>query len=297
MNEVRTEPAKVTEHRGRATRAGQPKTAEIAVLIVTYNSRDEIAGCLEPLLADPDLPEAEIVVIDNCSSDGTAAFVASAFDRVQVVMNSANIGFGAAVNRAAAITRAPYFLILNPDIAPRPGAVKAMLQAMDRDPHWAVLGCRLLSPDGRPQSSARTFPTIATFVARATPLCKYLERLPYMREHLMLRLLDAGQLQDGEVNLVDWVLGACMLVRRAAFSEVGQFDERFFMYYEDIDLCYRAKQSGWRTGYLPCASMVHTYKRSSSHWGLRNSLMWIHGRSAARFFAKHYRTRGMRTLA
>lgn len=270
-------------------------TKELSILVVTYNSLKEIGPCVESLQADPELRKIRCIIVDNCSSDGTYEFLRSNSADCQIVRTSRNNGFAAGINIGETFIDTPFFLVINPDVLLKKRPLGLMLQAIKASPKVAALGCRLVYPDGRPQSSCRTFPTVATFLCRALPF-RRLESSNYMARHLMLSLLDDPLESKTDIHKVDWILGGCTLFRHSAFRDVGPLDEGFFLYYEDIDWCYRANKAGWDVGYISFAEMVHAYKRQSKNFSIKNNLTLIHGRSALRFFTKYFQERGLSTL-
>jgi N-acetylglucosaminyl-diphospho-decaprenol L-rhamnosyltransferase len=278
-----------------ARQRGPYLTEELSIVIVTYNSLKEIGACLESLKADPELLKVRCIIVDNCSSDGTYQYLKSNSANCQIVRASRNNGFAAGVNLGETFINTPFFLVINPDVLPKKRPLELMLEAIKTDPKVAALGCRLVYPDGGPQSSCRTFPTVATFLGRALPF-GWPESTKYMERHLMLSLLYDPLKSKRDIHKVDWILGGCALFRHSAFCQVGPLDEGYFLYYEDIDWCYRAKKAGWKIGYISFAEMVHAYKRQSKNFSIKNNLTLIHGRSALRFFAKSFRDRGLETL-
>jgi GT2 family glycosyltransferase len=153
----------------------------------------------------------------------------------------------------------------------------------------------MIYPNGVPQTSARRFPTVSTFLERAVLTNDLARQLRLWREAGGYR--DEPRDRSSMVRTVDWILGGCMMIRRTAYSAIGPLDEAYFLYYEDIDWCYRAQLQGWKIGFLSNACVVHDYKRSSSKVSFANDLMWVHLTSACRFFWKFARTRGLRTIA
>ena len=236
-----------------------------------------------------------VIVVDNASTDGTVQLIKAKHAAVEVIVNRRNMGFGAAVNLGIKAARTPFTLILNPDVTANRASLERMLYAALDRPDIAAVGCRLIDVHGTPQPSCRKFPTVTSFLARALPGTHLFERTQYMRTHLMVHLLHSKEPRNDACD-VDWILGASMLISKAAHESIGGFDEKYFLYYEDTDWCYRAKQMGWRIVYLPAVTMDHFYYRASRIYSLRNGLTWVHGRSALRFFIKHIGRRRLHTL-
>jgi GT2 family glycosyltransferase len=236
----------------------------------------------------------EVLVVDNASADGTVGMLREEFPEVRVIANAENVGYSRAVNQAIRAASGRLLLILNPDIQVLPGSVDALARYMDEDPQTGIAGGKLLNPDGTLQYSCRTFYTLATLLHRRTPIGKLFPNSRVVREHLMM------DWDHDSVREVDWMLGACLMVRREAIRDVGLMDERFFMYFEDVDWCYRMKQHGWKVVYVPDARMMHVHRRESASGGLLNRRLLAHLNSMFRFFDKWntilYRLRKHRDL-
>jgi N-acetylglucosaminyl-diphospho-decaprenol L-rhamnosyltransferase len=224
---------------------------EVSVSVVSYRTAPLLRQCLIALERERASLDMDITVVDNASDDGSAEMVATQFPWVRLVRNQRNIGFGAAHNQALGIAPGRYLLVLNSDAAPAPGALRELVQFMDVHPSVAVCGPRLRHPDGRVQPSRRRFPTIATLFLESTQL----QRI--WPDNAVLRRYYVADQSDGAAQEVDWVVGACLCVRARAAAEVGLFDERFFMYSEELDWCRRFRAAGWRVAYVPRAEVVH----------------------------------------
>jgi GT2 family glycosyltransferase len=222
------------------------------------------------------------VVVDNASTDGSAG-VAEEFPHSRLIRNTANVGFGRAVNQAAAVARAPLLLLINPDCRLMPGAIAALRSVLDAEPSCAVVGPRILDPDGAVQGSARGDPDMLTgLFGRTGALRVLLPFLPVSRRNVVVE--DAVRTPASSV-VVDWLSGACVLVRRDAFAAAGGFDERFFLYWEDADLCRRLRNRGFDIRYVPGATAVHQVGRSSQT-ARRSSIRAFHS-SAYLYYATH----------
>jgi len=248
---------------------------EVSAVVVSYNSAAYLPDCLRSLRSEG---VAELVVVDNASSDGSAGVVRATDPTVRVVETGANLGFGAGANRGVATTLGPYVLILNPDTVVEPGTVKSLSEALDRDPGLAVVGPRIENLDGSLYPSVRRFPDLPVAFGHAF-LGLIWPTNPFSRRY---RMLDWDH--DQPAAEVDWVGGACILVRRSAFDVVGGFDEGYFMYVEDVDLCWRLGRAGWRIGYEPGGRVVHALGGSSRLVPYR--MIAEHHRSLLRFFSK-----------
>ena len=242
---------------------------------------EELSRCLsslEPLRGN----FATVTVVDQESDGASATAVARAFPWTLILERRTNDGFAAGINAGAASGHAPFLLLLNPDCVAGTDFVARLVDFAVTRPDAAIVGPRILNADGTIQGSARRFPGWSTFIAgRSSWLTKTFPNNPLSRWNLPALAEGAGTSRD------DWVSGACMLVRRDAFDRAGGMDERFFLYWEDADLCRRLDQLGWRTIYFPDAEVVHAGGRSSVH-AYRESLAAFHA-SALMLFRKHAR--------
>jgi N-acetylglucosaminyl-diphospho-decaprenol L-rhamnosyltransferase len=264
-----------------------------SAVIITYNSALDIGACLSALIPnDPGLL-AEVIVVDNASVDNTCAVVTQ-YPGARLIRNSTNKGFAAAVNLGIASTSSEYVLVLNPDVLVTAEAVSALTDTLRQSERYAAVGCRMVYPNGRTQTSCRRFPTVTTFLGRVFLTNNVVERLCFWRKADDNRDVATGSFST--VRQVDWILGGCMMIRRTAYTAIGPLDEAYFLYYEDIDWCYRAHVQGWKIGFQSNACVIHDYKRSSSRISFTNSLMWVHLASASRFFRKIALTRGLRNI-
>ncbi|MBN2171146.1 MAG: glycosyltransferase [Candidatus Krumholzibacteriota bacterium] len=229
----------------------------ISAIWVSYNSGEEIARSLASLRAAGTRRELELICVDNASPDGSAARLRGE-PGLTVLANDLNLGYARAVNQGIAAATGDAFLVINPDVTVHPGAVDALADFLEAHPRAGIAGARLLNEDGTIQHSCRSFYTFWTILLRRTPLGRLLPRSRALRRHLMLDFDHAAE------RRVDWVIGACMLARRRAVAEVGAMDERFFLYFEDVDWCYRMGQHGWEVWYVPAAEMTHVHKRASA---------------------------------
>jgi N-acetylglucosaminyl-diphospho-decaprenol L-rhamnosyltransferase len=232
-------------------------TADLAVSIVSYRTPDLLRRCLSELEGQRHDLELQVIVVDNASDDGSAELVEHEFPWMRVLRNETNVGFGAAHNQALRQADARHFLVLNSDAAPRPGALPTLVAYLDANPGVAVVGPTLRYPDGTVQPSRRRFPTVPTLFFESTQLQRV------WPDNAILRRYYVADRHDDTEQDVDWLVGACLCVRARAAAEVGLFDERFFMYSEEIDWCRRFRQAGWRVVYLPSAEVMHQEGASS----------------------------------
>jgi N-acetylglucosaminyl-diphospho-decaprenol L-rhamnosyltransferase len=227
---------------------------DVSVVIVSYESRELLGRCLAALAADAGAAVSrELIVVDQASSDGTAEWLAAEHPGVRVVALDENAGFGAGNNRGAAVAQGRWLLLLNSDAFVRPGAIAELVRFGEAQPGAGAVGPRLLWPDGRLQRSCRRFPT----VFRLATEYLYLRKLaPRSR---ILNGFYCGEFAHDEPRRVDWVTGACLLVRRELYEGLGGFDEAFFLYSEEVDLLRRAAKAGAETWFDPAAEVVHLW--------------------------------------
>jgi N-acetylglucosaminyl-diphospho-decaprenol L-rhamnosyltransferase len=234
----------------REHRLGSVSRTPIAVAVVSWNTRDLLSRCLRSLEPDARLGIAEVWVVDNGSADGSAELVRSEFDWVELIASDENLGFGRAVNLVAERTEADWVAASNADIAVRPGALEALLEAGACDPRAGAVAPRLVLLDGTTQHSAFAFPTITYTFILATGINR-------VSQALGDRYAIPGQWDKERARRVPWAVAAFLLIRREAWDEVGGFDERQWMYAEDLDLGWRLRDAGWFTRYEPRAVVEH----------------------------------------
>lgn len=245
----------------RSTDPSPAPGPELAAILVNYNAGEELRRALQSI-ADELPPGAwEGVVVDNASSDGSAALAESFAPHVSIIRNAGNVGFARAVNQGLAATRAPLVLVMNPDCRLVAGAFAALREELLREPGCALVGPRILNPDGSLQGSARGDPDMLTgLFGRRALLSRLLPRSRMSRRNVVSQ--DAVRSGLPSV-VVDWVSGACVLARRASLEQVRGFDERYFLYWEDADLCRRLRARGSHIRYVPGAAAVHRVGHSS----------------------------------
>lgn len=257
-------------------------TPDVTAILVNYNAGNELAVALRSIQSDCAEVEWEAVVVDNASSDNSAAIVET-FPRATLIRNPANVGFGRAVNQAAAAARAPRLLLVNPDCRLVSGAISTLRSVLDAEPACAVVGPRIFNPDGTVQGSARGDPDMLTGLFGRTGALRVL--LPFLSVARRNVVVEDAVRTGASSVVVDWLSGACMLIRRDAFTAAGGFDERFFLYWEDADLCRRLRNRGFQVRYVPGASAVHQVGRSSQT-ARRSSIRAFHA-SAYLYYATH----------
>lgn len=260
-----------------------PTTQKIcSIIIVTYNSSSCIDGCLAPLLG---MPDVELVVVDNDSNDGTAVKLQREFPQVTLIALHDNIGFGRGCNVGVAASSGSFFLFLNPDTIARVESIRTLLQFYVDHPRVGIVGGRLVDPSGRPLQSMGDTPSLTGLVLDK-PLAWVARRVgPRGFLRRMLGQCSAKFCMPHEAEPVAWVSGAFLCCRRSIWNEIGGFDEKFFLYYEDVDLCLRATQAGWEVWHVPEAVVEH--QSGASFAGNVNEQKRIYYANQRYFFQKH----------
>ncbi len=232
---------------------------DLSIIIVNWNARDYLRKCLESVYINSDQLSLEVFVVDNGSVDNSVDMIKRDFPDVSLIENKSNHGFGAANNQALRRCAGEFALILNPDTEVCPGSLRKMVDFLRQNPRAGAVGAKLLNPDGSIQlTCARNFPTIVTEFFWLTTLFRRFPKNRLVGYYLM------SYWDHKDERAVDCLSGACVLVRRDILQKLDFFDEDYFMYGEDVDLCYRIKKSGWQIWYLPEAQLIH-YGRGSSN--------------------------------
>ncbi len=263
-------------------RLTKPKSIiDLSIVIVNFNTVQFVTRCLDFIRKNPPEKKYEIFIVDNNSKDDSVAFIAKHYPEVTLIKNRTNFGYSYANNQAIVRSRGRYILVLNPDTIVTQGALNEMINFMDTHPDAGVGGAKMLNLNGSIQYSCRRFPTIFfVFFGRQSVILKFLPQNKISERYLMME-------EDYTKNLeVDWVFGASMILRRKALEEVGIFDEDYFIFVEDTDLCYRMKKKGWKVYFIADAVIFH-------HLGVTRTRYWKttllnHNLGMFKFFRKHY---------
>ena len=252
---------------------------DVSIIIINWTTRDLLCDCINSALRTAGPLEIEIIVVDNASTDGSVAMVRRQFPFVTLIANSQNVGFARANNRGAAASRGKYQLLLNSDARLLPNSLQSMVAALEASPQVGLVGAQLRNPDGSFQASCSPFPGLWQEFLILSSLGRRLYGQWYPSR---------GPQECQEPSIVDYVEGACMLIRREAFQAVGGLDEAYFMYAEDVEICYALRQKGWQVCYQPAALVVHLGGGSSqTRRPERESDLYC---SRVRFFRRHYGT-------
>jgi len=257
---------------------------DVSIVILNYKSKGLVAQCIKTIRMFEPQCSYEIIVVDNASGDGIGAMLESRFPEVRFVASERNGGFAAGNNLGIKAATGKYVLIMNPDITVREGSIDALVRFMNQNRDIGVCGPKLLKPDGSVDESCYRFHRVITPVYRRTPLGRSAKGRRENNRYTM-QDFDRRQIRD-----VDWLLGAVLMVRRAALDQVGLFDEKYFLYFEDTDWCRRFWAAGWRVVYYPEAVMVHCHERASAKSSLLtspfNRAVRVHVRSCVYYFRK-----------
>jgi GT2 family glycosyltransferase len=254
----------------------RPGVVKASVVILTWNSQRIIEACLSSVLRGLSAFSSEIIVVDNGSRDRTPAIVREAFPQVQLLLNRKNRGVAPARNQGMRLAQGEYIILLDDDTVVQAGALERLIDCMDAHPEVGLCGPKLIDPQGRLQLSCRLFPTLGDKLGR---------RFPAPISWRIVRMAEMADWDHDTLREVDYVIGACQVIRQAALAEVGFLDERIFYGPEDVDFCLRLRQAGWRVMYNPEAVVIHEERRVTR--ALFSSLAWQHMWGLIYFFWKH----------
>jgi GT2 family glycosyltransferase len=273
------------------TEPSKAKTAKdilpkLSVIIVSYNTQAMTLDCLKALYQGLGGLSAEVFVVDNASADGSPAAIRTAFPEVHLIENTRNAGFGEANNQAMAEARGEFFLLLNSDAFPEPNAIPALVAYLQSHPEAAVAGPRLLNTDGTLQLSCFRFPSPAGVWLENLWISTLLPNHPTLGYY--------RRWAHDQERCVDFVIGACLLVRREAYEQVGGFDDSFFMYQEETDWQRRMHDRGWQIGFTPSAVVTHLGGASGASEKARINNHFFE--SMDHYLHKHYGLPGLLSL-
>jgi N-acetylglucosaminyl-diphospho-decaprenol L-rhamnosyltransferase len=258
----------------------------LGVVVVNHNAGAFLAKCLESVRTAAGDIRTDVVIVDNHSSDGSVDRIADRHPGVRVIRNPRNVGFARAANQGLDATDTPFVLLLNPDAEVIGGTLGALVKVTRERPRAGAIGVLVRNPDGTLQPSARRVPGLGEALGHA-----FLG--PLWRDNPWTRSYTMADWDRSTEREVEWVSGSAMVLRRSALTEVGFFDERYFMYVEDVDLCTRLRRAGWQVLFSPEVEVVHQIGVSTK--GQRGRMAFAHSDSIYRYFCK-FRSRGAATL-
>lgn len=256
---------------------------KLSIVIVCWNDRERIGGCLRSIFASTGNPELEVIVSDNGSTDGLPECVRQQFPQVRVVENGTNLGCAAGLNAGIREAHGDYLLVLNPDAVVHKGALSAFVECADRHPEAGAIGCRILDSRGREQRPGLPFPSLAGEWRDALGL----HRVGWIWNS-MVQLLRPKK--DSE-RPISWPSGCCVLFRAHAVRAAGGFDDQFFYTYDEVDLCWRMRARGYSSLYTPTAQVTHIGGQSASRFPFRFELERY--RNRYRYYYKHFGQRAL----
>lgn len=251
----------------------------LSVIIVNWNVKELLKQCLDSIFREVIESDCEVIVVDNHSTDGSVEMVRLRFPQVKLIANQENIGYGRAANQAAKIASGDLLFVLNPDTVVKGDTLLEIKEFMEQNPRVGVGGCFVFCPDGKPQDCFFRFPTLANSFSKNFSLFRVLPRTRFTAS-----LFDSISVSNGQMP--ESVSGSAMVIRKLAFEQVGGFNENYFLYYEETDLCYRIRQKGWKIAAIPKTKVIHLLQQSARK---NFSVSVFHAfRSEFLFFEKNY---------
>ena len=260
---------------------------DLSIIILNYNHKNLLKNCLKSLQEADIKSFYELIITDNDSDDGSREFLfqlKEEYPEIKIIFNTRNLGYSRANNQAINLTRGKYILILNPDIIILPESINKLVDFLEKNPEVGVVGPQLLNPDKSVQYSCCRFPNLLTPAVRRT----FIGRLPWFKKELSRYLM--FDFNHRQVREVDWLIGACLMIKKGILGKVDLFDKRYFAYFEDVDFCRQVWRTGFKVVYFPEAQMVHFHRRLSADGSALQSLFskvtWIHIWSSMKYFWK-----------
>lgn len=255
---------------------------KLSIILVSFNTREILRQCLESVIGGIGADACEIFVIDNASSDGSAEMVRESFPAVNLVVNIKNTGFASANNQGIRASSGRFVLLLNTDTIVEPDALETMAAFLEETPEAGAVGAKLLNEDSTIQAGSKAFPTpLTAFFGKQSLLTRWFPNNPLTRRYLVCLFADHSRPFE-----VDSISGAALMARRETIDDIGLLDEGYFMYWEDVDWCWRMKKRGWRAYYHPLAPVIHLEGKSTTRRDARPIIAYHKG--VFRLFRKHY---------
>jgi hypothetical protein len=254
---------------------------KLSIVIVNYNVKNLLKKCLESIFKYQKDIEFEVIVIDNSSKDHSQEMLQRDFPQIKLIENKRNLGFSRACNQGIKESQARYILLLNPDTELTPGGFKKMMDFMDSKPGIGICGPKMVNEEGKLQFSCRSLPSYLTAISSSQSILNRIFPYNFLSKKYLLKNQDHSQISE-----VDWVSGSCLLAKREMLEKEGLLDERFYMYVEDVDLCFRAKKLGFSVFYFPQVVVVHHIGKSTQK--RKFTMLLEHHRSMYYFYRKHH---------
>jgi len=252
---------------------------ELSIIIASFNNKDLLSGCLSSIYNAVEGHDYEVIVVDNDSNDKSAEMVQKEYPQARLIRNRTNKGFSKACNQGILLSGGRNILFLNNDTEILGDSLKAMTEFLDQHNGVGIIGAQMLSLEGKAYRSCFRFPNL-------------LEQL-FARKIFNSKIMDSCPISliypdwnSGKTIEVDWVSGAALMIKKEVIQQIGSFDEEFFFYFEDVDLCFRANQVGFKVCYLPQAKIIHGGQSSTRHDSGRFEIEWL--KSRLRYFKKHH---------
>lgn len=261
----------------------------VTVIIVTHNSSRVLADCLDSIKAATRGISCQTIVVDNNSSDHSATIASRSVPAAAIITNRANVGFAAACNQGAAAATGKFLMFLNPDVRADSDSIRELLSVFEGSEPIGLAGARLRYPGGMFQPSCRRFPSLKNLIYSRGSALPFLDRILRRRRDNPYTLPDYDR-----TTIVEAVAGTMVMIRSSLFNRIGRFDERFFMYMEDTDLCLRLNRAGYVNLFVPQAGAIHYWREGSSSGQIKRT--WYHHRSTWRYFRKHFPDAGTMVL-
>jgi GT2 family glycosyltransferase len=254
---------------------------DVSIVVVSFKVKDLLQKCLESVYRETQNLEFEVFVVDNNSQDGSVEMVQSNFPKLQLIVNKENIGFAKACNQAIKKSKGEYILFLNPDTEIINNAIIKTSKFMKQKKDAGIAGCKIQNEDGTLQASVRRFPDLLSHIIILLKLHNFSPNFESIKKYYM------SGWPYNETKAVDQVMGAFYMIRREVLKTIGLFDEHFYIWYEEVDLCKRALKAGWKTYFFADAQIIHQKGQSFSK---RTKLVkqLIFNRSLLYYFFKHH---------
>jgi GT2 family glycosyltransferase len=261
---------------------------DLSIIIINFNCRDDILKCLISLQSVSHELSVEIIIVDNGSTDDSCVVIEKSYPAVQVIRTGQNLGFAAGCNVGIQAATGRHVMLLNPDTEVLPGALPQLLEALDAHPQWGAVGPCMLNSQDRPYPAARRFPTPFFLFCECTRLIYLLPHSKFFARYFY------GDRDLMALDDVDQIEGSALVISGAALKKIGGLDERFFLFFEEVDWCYRLKQAGFENHIVPLARIRHHQAKSMSRF--YRQARQANAASAMHFFRKHHGDRGYRSI-